>query len=175
MSVFLTILTTLTLSWIINEIYVNILIFWYGWTDNAPRITKMYNIIGIWWTDQKLFTVKPIATLEETMKWNEMKWKKRQQGRWKIYDESHISMIWKTAEGETKDIWRKSYINEMKKKKNDSRGDERYMTKVIYQWNEKKTTAGEMKDIWRKSYVNKKRRGAQRIWLPDGLIQLKLW
>ena len=31
-----------------------------------------------------------------------------------------------------KDIWRKSYINEMK---NDSRGNERYMTKVIYQKN----------------------------------------
>ena len=104
MSVFLTILTMLTLSWIINEIYVNILKFIYGWTHNAPRIPKMYNITGIWSTDQKLLTVKPIATLREViiMKWKttegEMKdiWrksyiKKRPKGRWKIYDESHIS------------------------------------------------------------------------------------
>ena len=80
----------LTLSWIMNEIYVNILIFVYGWTHNAPRIPKIYNIIGIWSTDQKLLTFKPIATLRDTMKLNEMK-------------------------------------------KNDGRGDERYMTKVIYQ------------------------------------------
>ena len=86
MSVFLTILTMLTFSWIINEVYVNILIFVYGWTHNAPRIPKIYNIIGIWWTDQKLLTVRPIATLRQVMKW-----------------------------------------------KNDRRGDERYMTKVIYQ------------------------------------------
>ena len=87
MRVFLTILMMLTLSWIINEIYVNILIFLYGWADNAPRIPKIYNIIGIWWTDQKLLTVRPIATLPDIM----MKWKKRPKGRWKIYDESHIS------------------------------------------------------------------------------------
>jgi len=58
MTVFLTILTMLTLSWIINEIYINILIFVHGWTHNAPRIPKMYNIIGIWWIDQKLLAVK---------------------------------------------------------------------------------------------------------------------
>ena len=133
MTVFRTILTKLTLSWIINEIYVNILIFVYGWTHNAPRIPKMYNITGIWWIRQKLLTVKPIATLRQ-VKWNYMKlyemkndrrgderymtkviyqkttegemkdiWrksyiKKRRKGRWKIYDESHISMKWKTTE-----------------------------------------------------------------------------
>ena len=62
MTVFLTILTMLTLSWLINEIYINILIFVHGWTHNAPRIPKMYNIIGIWWIDQKLLTVKPQTT-----------------------------------------------------------------------------------------------------------------
>ena len=89
MAVFWTVLTKLTFSWIINEIYVNILIFVYGWTHNAPRIPKIYNIIGIWSTDQKLLTVKPIATLRYTT----------------------TTM------------------------KNDGRGDERYMTKVIYQKN----------------------------------------
>ena len=92
MTAFWTILTKLTLSWIINDIYVNILIFVYGWMHNAPRIPQIYNIIGIWSTDKKLLTVRPIATLRSTMKW---KWK------WK----------WKTADGKTKDIWRKSYIN----------------------------------------------------------------
>ena len=94
MTDFWTISTKLTFSLIINEIYVNILIFVYGWTYNATRIPKIYNIIGIWSTDQKLLTVKPIAILRD-VKWNEMKW------------------------------------NE----KNDSRGNERYMTKVIYQKN----------------------------------------
>jgi len=58
-------------------------------------------------------------------------------------------MKWKTTEGEMKDIWRKSYIKKRPKgrwkiydeshiSKNDGRGDERYMTKVIYQWNEKR-------------------------------------
>ena len=79
-------LTMMTLSWIINEIYINILIFVYGWTHNAPMIPKIYNIIGIWSTHQKLLTVKHIATLPY------MKWKKRQPGKRKIYDESHISM-----------------------------------------------------------------------------------
>ena len=76
MAVFWTILTKLTFSWIINEIYVNILIFVYGCTHNAPRIPKIYNIIGIWSTDQKLLTVKPIATLRytTTMKWNKKRW-----------------------------------------------------------------------------------------------------
>ena len=75
MAVFWTILTKLTFSWIINEIYVNILIFVYGCTHNAPRIPKIYNIIGIWWTDQKLLSVKPIATLRyTTMKWNKKRW-----------------------------------------------------------------------------------------------------
>ena len=97
MTVFWTILTKLTISWIINEIYVNMLIFVYGWTHNAPRIPKMYNITGIWWIGQKLLTVKPIATLRQ-VKWNYMK----------LYE-----IIW----------------NE----KNDLRGDERYMSKVIYQ------------------------------------------
>ena len=111
MTVFWTILTKLTFSWIINEIYVNILIFVHCCTHNAPRIPKIYNIIGIWSTDQKLLTVKPIATLRSTTKLNEMKWKK-----------------------------------------NGRRGDERYMTKVIYQW-------------------NKKRWGAQDIWRPDWLTE----
>ena len=97
MTVFWTILTKLTFSWIINEIYVNILIFLYGWTHDAPRIPKIYNIIGIWSTHQKLLTVKPIATLRSTMK---MKW-----------NENEMKMKWKTADGKTKDIWRKSYIN----------------------------------------------------------------
>ena len=79
----------LTISWIINEIYLNILIFVHSWTHNAPRIPKIYNIIGIWSTDQKLLTVKPIATLRYTT----------------------TNMKWKTTEGEMKDIWRKSYIN----------------------------------------------------------------
>ena len=86
MTVFWTILTKLTFSWIINEIYVNILIFVYGWTHNAPRIPKIYNITAIWSADKKLLTVKPIAVLRQVMKW-----KKRRKGRWKIYDESHIS------------------------------------------------------------------------------------
>ena len=68
----------LTLSSIINEVYVNILIFVYGWTHNAPRIPKIYNITGIWSTDQKLLTVKPIATLRY-MKWNEMIWNEMKQ------------------------------------------------------------------------------------------------
>ena len=89
MAVFWTVLTKLTFSWIINEIYVNLLIFVYRCTHNAPRIPKIYNIIGIWSTDQKLLTVKPIATLRYTTTTN-MK-KKRRKGRWKIYDESHIS------------------------------------------------------------------------------------
>ena len=72
MTVFLTILKMLILSWIINEIYINILIFVHGWTHNAPRIPKMYNITGIWWTGQTLLTAKPIATLRYP-KWNEMK------------------------------------------------------------------------------------------------------
>ena len=84
----------LTLSWIINEIYVNILKFIYGWTHNAPRIPNMYNITGIWSTDQKLLTVKPIATLRE-VKLNEI--------------------MKKTTEGEMKDIWRKSYINKKRR------------------------------------------------------------
>ena len=71
MTVFWTILTTLTFSWIINEIYVNILIFVYGWTHNAPRIPKIYNITGIWWKHKQLLIVKPIAILRYTMKWNE--------------------------------------------------------------------------------------------------------
>ena len=79
----------LTLSWIINEIYVNILIFVYGWTHNSLRIPKIYNTNGIWSTDQKLLTVKPIATLRQMKLW-----------------------------------WL-----------NDSRGNERYMTIVIYQKN----------------------------------------
>ena len=78
MTVFWAILTKLTFSWIINEIYVNILIFVYGWTHNAPRIPKIYNIVGIWSTGQKLLTVKPIATLRytttTTMKWNKKRW-----------------------------------------------------------------------------------------------------
>ena len=75
MTVFWTILTKLTFSWIINEIYVNILIFVHSCTHNAPRIPKIYNIIGIWSTDQKLLTVKPIATLRyTTMKKNKKRW-----------------------------------------------------------------------------------------------------
>ena len=81
--VFWTILTKLTISWIINEICDNMLIVLYGWTHNAAEIPKMYNIIGIWWIDQKLLIVKHIATLRDM--------------------------------------------------KNDRQGDERYMTKVIYQ------------------------------------------
>ena len=76
---FWTILTMLTFSWIINEICVNILIFLYSWTDNTPMILKMYNIIGIWWTDQKLLTVKPIATLRD------MKWNKKRRGAQDIW------------------------------------------------------------------------------------------
>ena len=91
MTVFWTILTKLTLSWIINEIYVNILIFVYGWTHNAPRIPKMYNIIGIWSTDQKLLTAKPIATLRYP-KWNET----RSAKALKIYD--HHLTDWPDAE-----------------------------------------------------------------------------
>ena len=84
MTVYWTILMKLTISWI-NEICVNILIFVHGWMHNAP---KKYNIIGIWSIDQKLLIVKPIATLRQDM----MK-KKLPKGRWKIYDESHISII----------------------------------------------------------------------------------
>ena len=93
MAVFWTILTKLTFSFIINDIYVNILIFVYGCTYNAPRIPKIYNIIGIWWTDQKLLTVKPIATLRYTT------------------TTTTTTNMKKTTEGEMKDIWRNSYIN----------------------------------------------------------------
>ena len=90
-AVFWTILTKLTFSWIINEIYVNILIFVYGCTHNTPRIPKIYNIIGIWSTDQKLLTVKPIATLRytTTMKWNET----RSAEALKIYDHLTDQML----------------------------------------------------------------------------------
>ena len=63
-------LKILSLSLIINNMCVNILLFLYSWTDNTPRIPKMYNFICIWWIHPKLLTVKPITTLCE-VKWNE--------------------------------------------------------------------------------------------------------
>ena len=54
--------------------YKKYIYFWLGWTQNRPRIPKMYNIMGIWPIDQELLSCKPIATLRW---WNE----KRQSGR----------------------------------------------------------------------------------------------
>ena len=61
----------------------------------------MYNIIGIWWKDQKLLTVKPIATLRYP-KWNEMKNDSRQDERYM----TEVIYQWKTTAGKMKDIWR---------------------------------------------------------------------
>ena len=84
MSVFWTILTKLIISWIINEIDINILIIVYGWMHNAQRIPKIYNIVRIWWKEKKLLIVKPIAVLRQDMmmmmmmmmmmKWNKKRW-----------------------------------------------------------------------------------------------------
>ena len=49
--------------------YQKFQIFWFGWTPNAPMIPKMYNIVGIWPTDQELLSWKPIAVFG----WNEKK------------------------------------------------------------------------------------------------------
>ena len=127
MTVFSTILTKLTFSWIINEIYVNILIFVHGWTQNAPRIPKIYNINGIWSTDQKLLTVKPIATLRSTMK---------------------MKMKWKTADGKTKDIWRKSYINKKRWGAQDIWPPD-WLTHWLNEWQATKDVVAFLNNEWR--------------------------
>ena len=136
MTFFWTILTKLTFSWIINEIYVNILIFVYGWMHNAPRIPKMYNIIGIWSTDQKLLTVKPIATLRE-MKWWWWWW-------W---------WWWSLNDSRGNERYMTKVIYQWNEK-NDRRGNERYMTKVIYQWNDSRGNERYMtKVIYQKTFI----------------------
>ncbi len=49
-------LNIMSLIGVINEVYVNILIFLYSWTDNARSIPQMYNFICIWWIRPKLLT-----------------------------------------------------------------------------------------------------------------------
>ena len=56
--------------------------FWFGWTQNRPRIPKMYNIMGIWPIDQELLSCKPIATL----RWNATRGVKTPKNIWSLTD-----------------------------------------------------------------------------------------
>ena len=66
--------------------------FWFRWTQNTPRIPKMYSFMRIWTILEKLFSFKVIATLRD-MKTKQNKQTKRRKGK-------------------SKNIWLKSYIQQ---------------------------------------------------------------
>jgi len=121
--------------------------FWFRWTQNTPRIPKMYSFMGIWAIPEELLTSKVTATLRRK------KWKKKRR------------------KGKGKNIWQSHVF------KNDGRVNERIYDKVIYSTNKSKNKRrkGKSKNIWQNSYIqqtnNRRKAKSKNIWLKSNIQQ----